>query len=61
MAGPATNSSRMSITLLSYDQVIGLSQANINETLRRHFSSLDARDELGRFKAKLDLKSINAQ
>ncbi|KAI4274951.1 MAG: hypothetical protein LQ337_003557 [Flavoplaca oasis] len=61
MAGPATNSSRRSITLQSYDQVIGLSQANINETLRRHFSSLDARDELGRFKAKLDLVSINAQ
>ncbi|KAL8834354.1 MAG: hypothetical protein Q9176_007537 [Flavoplaca citrina] len=51
----------MSITLQSYDQVIALSQANINETLRRHFCSLDARDELGRFKAILDLKSINAQ
>ncbi|KAL9012072.1 MAG: hypothetical protein Q9180_009132, partial [Flavoplaca navasiana] len=60
-AGPATNSSRMGITLQSYDQVIALSQANINETLRRHFSSLDADDELGRFKASMVTGSIDAE
>ena len=60
-AGPATDPSRMGITLQGYDQIIALSQANINETLRRHFSSLDAKDELIEFKAKVAKSSINAQ
>ncbi|KAL8952929.1 MAG: hypothetical protein Q9222_001188 [Ikaeria aurantiellina] len=61
MAGAATDSSRMGITLQSYDQVIALSQANINETLRRHFSGLDAKDDLGFFKASAGASSISSQ
>ena len=61
MAGAPTESSRMGITLQGYDQVIALSQANINESLRRHFASLDAKDELAKFKAEVDTSSINAE
>ncbi|KAL8710646.1 MAG: hypothetical protein Q9220_004870 [cf. Caloplaca sp. 1 TL-2023] len=51
----------MGITLQGYDQVIALSQANINETLSRHFSGLDAKDDLGLFKASAGTSSISAQ
>ena len=61
MAGAATDASRMGITLQGYDQVIALSQANINETLRRHFAVLDAKDELGTFEAEARISSIKAQ
>ncbi|MCJ1395979.1 hypothetical protein MMC18_008865 [Xylographa bjoerkii] len=61
MAGAAADSSRMGITLQDYDQVIALSQANINETLRRHFSKLGEIDPLASFKAKVPLSSISAQ
>ena len=61
MAGAQTDPSRMGITLQGYDQVIALSQTNINETLRRHFASLDAKHELGRFEADADPSSITAE
>ena len=61
MAGAATDPSRMGITLQDYDQVIALSQANINETLRRHFAVLDAKDELGTFEAEAGTSSITAK
>lgn len=61
MAGVAADASRMGVTLQGYNQVIALSQANINETLRRHFSILDAEDELGLFKSKGGPASINAK
>ena len=61
MAGAATDSSHMGITLQGYDQVIALSQANINETLRRYFASLDAKNELCNFEAKANTSSITAE
>ncbi|KAK0384083.1 hypothetical protein NLU13_8172 [Sarocladium strictum] len=57
----ATDASRMGVTLQGYNQVVALSQANINETLRRHFSVLDADDQLDLFKAKAGAASISAK
>ena len=66
-AGAADQSSRMGITLQGYDQVIALSQANINETLSRHFTSLHLNDDLGRFQYgtgddedSIDVDSVDA-
>ncbi|CAL8583586.1 hypothetical protein XPA_009207 [Xanthoria parietina] len=58
---PVIDSSGIGITLQGYDQVIALSQANINENLRQYYSSLDAKDELGRFNASAKTDSIDAQ
>lgn len=45
------NKSRMGLTLQGYDQVIALSQTNINQTLKRHFKS--DKVQLANFKAEL--------
>lgn len=39
MAGPARSSSRLGLTLQGYDQVIALSQSNINESLEYNFTA----------------------
>ncbi|KAJ3545796.1 hypothetical protein NM208_g2330 [Fusarium decemcellulare] len=39
MAGASTSDSRLGVTLQGFDQVIALSQANINESLTYHFSN----------------------
>ncbi|KAL8788291.1 MAG: hypothetical protein Q9195_007388 [Heterodermia aff. obscurata] len=61
MASVATDASRKGTTLQGYDLVIALSQANINETLRRHFTALGTRDGLDTFEAETGTFSITAQ
>lgn len=61
MAISVSDSARIEIALQGYDRVLTLSPANLNETLRRHFTALDAKDELATFEAKAETSSITAQ
>lgn len=62
MSDSETHFLRMGIKLQGYDQVIALSQANVNETLSRHFATLDAQDEgLGNFNATVGSAAISAE
>ncbi|KAF4954224.1 hypothetical protein FGADI_5437 [Fusarium gaditjirri] len=50
MAGASNSDSRLGVTLQNFDQVIALSQANINESLTYHFSN---KPELYNFNATI--------
>ncbi|MCJ1293205.1 hypothetical protein MMC34_004758 [Xylographa carneopallida] len=57
MAGSATSKSRVGVTLQGYDQVIALSQANINESLEYHFKIINP--ELCRFELSVDAITVD--